>query len=723
MLKQVMATVLGILGLSAFKEGPLEFTAEEKQKIDDATKAEGLAAKFEKEYNAQIQVDGANNAIDAFMKEQGIETPKAKESGDPKGDDNPATVLPDANASLEQRVNAVLEDNKNLKASNQKLAADVEKLKKLPVADNPETIKMDNKQNSYKHSATHLFGVDAAYNAFEGRPWNEAAKQASNGIALDQIKAETDWTNTTNIDKLNSDIQDYFRKHKKEIKHTLLDGLQMKKYMQMVSGVSDELVWITLTTGEITQSLKKKYLPKNKTKFDAEKAKVRDIQIDMTYEGYKLKQLEKSYLKNFQQLAINDSNPYKETFVRYLVAAIMKQARKEDKIALGRGVYFKDPDRDEPASYMNNFDGILKLIHKARGVKYKPFKMGKPTEENIYEYVNSMCEKLPYEIRILPDLQYVLSPYWKRKYNDARELKKGTNNNYDGDIDYVDNFKNIELVTWDQLEGQDIQYITTKDNEYALTDKPGEDGFLQLEKNKRDIDIFGDYKLGTFLAIIGRKQYDVAANSFENQMLFSNDVEFLTDTYVPVGPDEDTPSLATHQSLVIGAGNTQATDITNFTDATPGEKVYILGNADTNISTVKNNSNIILADGDFPLVNGNLLVLNALPGGKFIEVSRKLVTDVQSVAQTLIAPDATSADALDGRNFLTSANTQATAITTIENAIEGEEYTITGGGGTPNATTIANGGEFFLSAAVTLTDGVFITVVYNGTKFVETNRG
>ncbi|WP_109852807.1 hypothetical protein [Aquimarina sp. AU58] len=720
MWKQVMAAVLGALGLSAFKEGPLEFTAEEKKTIDEATKKDGFADKFMKEYNAKLDLDGANEAIDAFMKEQGISPgPTTASEGDEDEGKNPATVLPNVDASLDDKLNAVIKDSKKLKADNKKLAADVKKLKILPEADDPEIIKGNMNKGNIKHSATHLFGIDASYNEFEGRPWNQAAKQASLG---QKITAETNWNQTANIEKLNQDIQDYFRRDRQQLKPTLLDGLQMKRYVTMISGVSDELIWGTVATGEITQSLKRQYLPKNKVKFEAEKGKVRDIQIDMLFEGYELKKLEKSYLKNFANLGIKDSNPYKEVFVRYVVNEIMKRARKEDKIVMGRGVYFNDPERGVPGSFMNNFDGFLKLIDRARDEgKYKTFKLGRPTETNIDDYINNMCEKLPYEIRILPDLQFVLSPYWKRKYNDARERKKGVNTNYNGDTDFVDDFPNIELVTYDQLESMDFMYITTKDNEYALTDKPGEDGFIQFEKDTRNIKAFGDYKLGTFIAMFGRKQID-GTTGYGNQMFFSNDVALVVDTYIPTAANDATPSLEIHHSLVIGSNNTSATNITNLDDAIPGKKVYLLGDTDTNPSTVKNNTNIILADGDFVLNNGNLLVLNALPGGKFIEVERKTVTTDEEVVQVVLADGATTADALEGRNFITSENAAPTALTNISNAVEDEEYTITGGSDT-NATTIASSGNFFLSAAITLNDGVFITVVYSNGKFIEVARG
>lgn len=709
----------------------LDLNDDQKKELDAKAGKPGFAERFMKDFNTEIGAEEEAEEDDAeiqalaatYMSEdddagdetetgdEGDQKPEASASGKTPANKKAGTQNKKLLTTMDSRI-------KTLEAQNKQLA-------NLPEGDEQvEKINASQMKNAtLRHSKTHLFASNNTWDAFEDRPWNQAAKQA---LAGEAITAETNWTETANIDKLNSDLQDYFRKDPMRIHTTLLDGLQMKKYVELVSGVSDEYIHNMIVTGEITQSLKSKFLPKNRVKFEVEKGKVRDIQIDMLFKGYELKKLEKSYLKNIAQLAINDSNPHKMTYVNYVVSEIMKRARKEDKIVMGRGVYFADPDRSTPASFMNNFSGFLKLYADARGVKYRAFKMGKPTEVNIYDYVNTMCEKLPFDIRILPDLQFVLSPYWERKYNDAREALKGPNKNYDGDTKHVDNFANIELVTYDQMEGEDFMYITTKDNEYALTDKPSEDGFIQFQKggeNPRDIKAFGDYKLSAFVAVFGRKQYGLPENSFENQLVFSNDVEVLTNTYVPVSANNATPSLKDHHSIVVGANNTEATNITNFTDAKVGERVYILGNADANKSTVKNNANIILEGGaDFVANNGSLLVLQALDGGKFIEIDRKVIGAEEEEAAVVIAPDATTADAANGSNFVTSANTQATALTDIENAVEGERYTITGGSDA-FATTIANGGKFFLTGDITLENGVFLTVEFTGGKFREIDRG
>lgn len=730
MWKKLKAFVLVTLGKSAFAEGKLNLSDEDQQKLDAAAKQEGFAAKFMAKYNDELEAENASAEIEAFMKEQGIGTSASSQQDQGGEGDDAGELNTEDEATLSARVNALMGEVTKLKAVNKQQEGNIAALEKLPDADEaPETVKANLNQLNVKHSKTHLFATANSYDAFVGRPWNEAAKQAMSGAP---ITAATNWTETANIDKLNSDIQDYFRKHSDEIHDLMLDGYELPKYVEMISGVSDEYTHNQIITGEITQSLKSKFLPKNKVKFEAEKGKVRDIQIDMLFEGYELKKLEKSYLKRFSQLGITDSNPHKERFVMYVVKHIMRRARKEDKIVTGRGVYFADPNRETPASFINNFDGFLKLYLDARGVKYRPFDLsnkfvnGKPTKLNIYNYVNEMVDRLPYEFRIQPDLIFKMSPYWLGMYHDDRERIKGGNTDYTGKSTYVDNYSNIELVPYDQMEGEDFMYIIPKGIEFMLTDKPGEDGFIQFQKggdNPRNMKAFGDYKLSAFVAAFGRKEYGKNALDYDNQLVFSNDVEVLTTSYVPVSANNATPSLEHHHSLIIGDNNTAATNITNLTNATVGKRVYMLGNGTDYLSTVKNNTNIILADGDFVLEKGNLLVLQALEGGKFIEISRKEGGAIDVPDPVTLAPNTTTADAELGTEFITSENTQATALTTIENAIAGERYTITGGGGTPNATTIANAGNFFLTGAITLTDGVFITVEYNGSKFVEIARG
>ena len=437
----------------------------------------------------------------------------------------------------------------------------------------------------------------------------------------------------------------------------------------------------------------------------------------MCWTGYELKSIEKTWLNSFFNKVA--SNPYKMSFVEYLVAELIKRARKEDKMRLAKGVYYPNDDMGIAGSFLNAGSGLLKLIDtKRRDGEYNAFSMGVPTAANSYDYGNDFVSRLPHDIRIIPDLQFVCSPQFFKDYGDGKETAKGTNTDYKGKDPYLDGYENIKFVTWPQLEGQNIVFLTTWDNINVLVDKPGEESVVTFEKAQRDINAFADYKIGPHVSVFGAQMADGALVGYDNQLFFSNDEPILEDVFVPVPANIATPDLTYHHSLIIGEHNTAATDITDFLNETAGQKVYLRGNNDTNPSTVKDNATIILG-ADVILTSTTELVLMARSDGKFV----KLYENDLSVSSTAfeLAADATTADAADGTEFVTVANTGATAITDISNAVEGETYKITGGSDT-NSTTIADGGNFTLSAAMTLSDGAWIELYYNGVSLIETQR-
>lgn len=711
MSKKLVAMVLAFFNIGADNKEPLALTDEQKQSLDAKVDKEGFAEKFMAKYNEDLdstkELDAATEEIDAFMADN---TPDEENQDLDNPDGIPTTDANKKQLSLTGKVKALGEQLKAANNDKKALEAKVATMSGLPEPDNPETIK-GNVTKTMKHSKTHLFGSSNSWDAYDNRPWNEQAAGMST--------TATDW-NTANIDTLNKDIQDYFRKDPKKLMATMLDGLQIPKHWKVISGVSDEYIFTTIATGEITQGLKIQWLPKNNAKFDAQKGKVRDIQIDIEFKGNELKKLEKSYLNNFFN---EGSTPYKQKFIMYVVTELMKRARKEDKIVLGKGVYAPN-DSGNAGSFLNNLSGVIKLAVEQRGKSYRAFKLGKPTEENIRDYVKNFVNGLPYEIKNLPGLVFYTSPSWIRSYNEARRRELGRDQNYTGDTMIVDDFPNIEFYGYDQLEGYDFMFLTTNDNISILTDKPGEDGVLQFERDTRNTKVFGDYKLGAFIAMFGRKQIGLAANSFENQLFFSNDVEVLQDVYVPVGANVAIPSLKYHNSLIIGEHNTAATNITNFSDAVPGTKIYLLGNTEANVSTIKSNANISLIGGaDLALSKDQLLVLFVKADGKFQEIERQKIgiQEVEEIA-TIVAPDTTIIDAATGIKFILSENTARTVITGFNNAVKGETYRIEGVGGA-NKTEIYSTQLLELSDSITFDKGVFIELYYNGDKFIEISRG
>lgn len=92
-------------------------------------------------------------------------------------------------------------------------------------------------------------------------------------------------------------------------------------------------------------------------------------------------------------------------------------------------------------------------------------------------------------------------------------------------------------------------------------------------------------------------------------------------------------------------------------------------------------------------------------------------------ANSVILADEDTPDVADGVSFVTSANTGATEITDLLNAVVGSTIMISGGSNT-NPSTINDGGNFSLTATMTLNTGSYIVLFVRGAHdFVELSRG
>lgn len=133
-----------------------------------------------------------------------------------------------------------------------------------------------------------------------------------------------------------------------------------------------------------------------------------------------------------------------------------------------------------------------------------------------------------------------------------------------------------------------------------------------------------------------------------------------------------------------------------------------------------------------PVTADKLLVYDASDGWRIKDI---LVSALQTLLNTeitmggalifaygTIAADDTTPDVSGGNVFTTSANTGATAITTFDNATQGQVLILIGGSDT-NSSTIADSGNFNLSAAWTASlDDVLVLYVQGASDFIEITR-
>lgn len=721
--QKVKASVMSLLGMETLpqKEGKLSLSNEQKEELIEALGNPELYDNFEKLANTEFEqvakLEGEKQEtltqLKALLGENGIdEADAAAENGEEakKGGNSAAPKAEKSTPELIAKLEAKLE----------KQQEEIDALSNLPEHDKPELLTNPKGKMSLVHSATHLFASGKSYDALTAdRPWNQRLKAATApGADPSLVSASTNW-DAANIARINADFEAYWREDRQEVLDIMQDYRGIPSNWEVISGVDDRIGYVGILTQEITQGRKKNWLPKNKQKFIPLEGKVYPVQIDIQFEGYELQQIETSWMNRFNK---EGSQPNKMSLVRMLWEHLLKQARKEDDQVIVKGVYNPDVDRTEAQSFIFRSNGFLKLVLDNMYKTFNPFKnMGTATPSNIVDYVKVMCEKLPEEKRTMPGLDYGMSPTHLRWYIEKKKLLEGTYPTYkEGDMS-VDGFPNIQLKKVDYLEGTNFHYITPDDNIKILENVPREKALLTIEYLKRQIFILGDYKMGAHVDVFGM-QWDAGTPvDYNNQIFWCNDVELLTDVKVPMAADDATPSAQYHNVLETAA-NTGATAITNIDDAENGKYYYLYGGSDTNASTIANSGNFDLT-GSITLDSKTMIKLYKRPSdGKFVEIYRN--EDIRIEEFVILAADATTADANDGTRFITSANSGATAITDISNAEEGITYRLEGGSDNPNATTIAKAGKFSrLSAGITLTTGVFVDVIYQGGKFIETNRG
>jgi hypothetical protein len=243
---------------------------------------------------------------------------------------------------------------------------------------------------------------------------------------------------------------------------------------------------------------------------------------------------------------------------------------------------------------------------------------------------------------------------------------------------------------------------------------------FNLEQQDWRLKVWSNWRESVWAYMVGRK-YATAAEmpgDYSTQMIFCNDVDEPADYFVSMEADDTTPSVLNHTSLV-SVANTAATAITDIDDCTVGQQVILkCGNA-TNAITIAASGKFSLLTGAWTPEVGDTIYLKKRSDGKFIELKRETVTS-DAIAFTA---DDTTPDVAEGDTFITVANNGATAITNLDNAVVDTVYTIYGGSDT-NSATIANSGNFVLTAAMTLSEGTYIQLQKAGDgKFYEIARG
>ena len=680
----------------------LNLSAEQRQKIVDAL-GEDLAGEAINGINSEIKnmaqenlnLKAIKDEVDAMVRLSALTEEELKNVAK-DGNGAPETVA---------LVQAIAKKNNEQAAQIQKLIAD-------PEGDVPSAIIQGNSKK-ITHSASHLFGSTKAYDAFEERNWNARAA----GLTT----AATNFTDQPTVQKLNNDLDLYFRENPEELKSLHRDNFGLPAFWNKRTKVDDKVADATIATAEISQARKLPWLPKNRQIIRPEEGQIFPIQIDIEYVGYFLQKIEASWLNMMNK---EGSQPYKTSFVRFLVSEIDKKARQEDRIATIKGVYVETPeDATTPGRFINRQNGLLYLAQQARDVtkKYRPFDLGMPTPTNIVDYVDNFIKQLPYDVRTQQGLVLYLSDFWLKAYKRRSETLFGGNNDYTGYPTNPKDYNNIKFEVLVDMEGSDFMFMTFDDNIEVLENIPAEKSMYHFEYLKRMVYIWADYKMGVRFLHIGNPVVEGDPLEFSVQTVWSNTAPvFPKDFFVPVNDDATGKVKVNFKNLYVTKD--WATDITEFTNTTPGTIIKIKG--DTQLAAVKNvvdGAKVdLVANASFNLKTGGTLTLYVNADGTVKELARTAAPETNVVADVNF--DTATVDANSGSIF--RYNGAATkAITGIQNGVEGKTIKIFGTDAVSVDVTFSDTGNINVASAATLLDATdYLQLTLVDGVWVETGR-
>lgn len=714
---KIMAGTVALLNaLFGSKELPID--AENKQlNLDEAQRQKIVDALGEKD--AEKAINGINSEIKA-MADQNLILKAAKDELDALVLESGLTAEELANAANEGEGNDnVLAIVKTIAAKNKEMAGTINKLLNESEGDKPLAVIPGGKA-IMKHSATHLFGSGHSYDAFEGgRAWNARMRDGS--------VTATDFNQSGVIPLLQSDLEHFVEENNGTLSSLFNDFRDLPSQWSRRTGVLDRVSDGFIMPDEIVQGRAKGWSPKNKFKIASERGQVYRKKIDISFKGYELQEMENTWIRSYNKA--DGSNPWKMSFIGFLLGELIKRQMLDDRIAQINGIYVESPDGDDvPGAAVNSQNGLRYLWYYYRDVekKYRAFDIGAPTEANIVDHINTLIELMPEIERKEQGLEIQLSSRWLKAYlkragelrplvvNSAIEQSK-VQYQSNSPLDYP-NFIFQELI--DQTK-TDFIAITKSSNVEILDYNVNEKGKFTITHNKRDTDIFADYRLGIRLKQVGTKLEAGDPRAFEIQKVWSNNMPvFGNEVFAPAFDDQSGILKITFPNIEVDSA--WKTNITSIEGATKGSVIRIKGS--TGIAGPKNlvnNANLLLAS-DFNLALGGTIVLFAQEDGKFKELSR---TSVPDVAATTDISFTTGVIDSKGGNVFRFTGTVTTPITSILNGVEGKTIKIYGTNAAAIDVTFSDVGNINVLANATLgdTDDYMQLTFVNGI-WVETGK-
>jgi len=569
-----------------------------------------------------------------------------------------------------------------------------------------------------------LAGMEGAMYALD-RPYNQRAK--AHLLAAHGIMVSAPMASSTDYSRLKEDLGDFYRIRWQERLQSLLMVLpSVESIFPLEHGYQDLATLVNVWLGEFSQadntasSFDK--VVKGEYEFDNETLRMYSVMFAHRFTN--LKEIERTWIGS---LNLEGSNPIKWSFIEYLLAETAKKLHNEREQRRINGVR-EDPDLNTPGKALAAADGLYEWIRKRVDgytdvnngktvYQIKPFELGEINVGNIGELVYQGTSQIPAVVRDSGQLRLYMPSHmvvWYHKYNEANY---GQNMDYKADILYVKEYPSVRIVSVPNADNHERLIWTMEGNIKTFDHVAGEMTNFQIEQEDWTLKVWSNWKESIWARAVGFKYYDKSKMDGTRQLIWCNEYDRPSTYYVTSEADSN-PDATLHTSIVTTA-NSELFTITDIENAQVGQVITLkCGSVDYGVKIVAE-GNFELLTEDWEPSQGDWIKLMKREDGKFIEIARGSASED---ALQFNADDTTPS--LSGATtFVSGNNTAATAITTFDDAEEGVVYTIYGCG-TDNASTIANSGNFVLTADMTLSEGSYIKLVLaNDGKFYEVERG
>lgn len=704
-LAKTAALIVGLLGIDKIpvnaEETATDFTADQKKLMETkfgAEKAEQMIEAFDKELKAMNNADADLAAIDAELKAFVAANPDAASKSEDEDDDEDEEEeeeetdpkeKPKAKGSIATTVAALVKgfsaQKKTIETLMDAEEIDVKTLTTTAV-----------RTNTLKHSATHLFATNKTFFAFENRPWNERLRDSSAKV--------TDFNNDSYIPTLVDDAKHFVLDYPEALQSLMTDLRMLPAEWDSITGVLDRVASGNIITGEIVQGRAKGWAPKNKFKISTEEGKVFAKKIDITFSGYELQQIENTWIRSYNK---EGSHPWKMSFIYFLLGEILKRQALDDRNAMINGIFVQTPEDREGAA-VNSQDGLLYGFYKYRDVlkKYRPYHLGDITPENIVEKVKELIESIPETERRQAGLELGLTDtllgWYRERAGLVYHLQRSTDEgkqiySKDHPIDYP----NIKFQPVVDMTKTKFMYITLSKNIQEMSYRREEKKAFTFTMDKRDINIFTDYKEGIRLKQVGVKLGAGETKDFERQMVWSNEAPIF-DTSVSVPSFDDGTGILKITYPVIRIDQQYLTDISEIEGEVfiPGQVIKIYGTSKLSAARKLVKSTKINIDSDYALNTDGYILLYVNADGTVKELKRTIVADATPSDKIKFTLDVL--DVANGSEFYYD-GTEAETLTDIINGVPGKSIKIYGKSVDDSFTVSSIAGKVSVTGNIALT--------------------